>query len=84
MTVSEPSRLDRLEILVEKVTQDIDKLREESVEFQDNMKVFQEELKDQNTKFTYYQQATQWVVNLAFSLITAATVITVASAIFKR
>jgi hypothetical protein len=37
-----------------------------------------------NDKFSSYQQATQWVVQLAFSLIAAATIVTLASAIFKR
>ncbi|MGL5062202.1 MAG: hypothetical protein ACRC62_19680 [Microcoleus sp.] len=37
-----------------------------------------------NEKFTDYRQATQWVVQLSFSLITAATIITIASVIFKR
>jgi peptidoglycan hydrolase CwlO-like protein len=37
-----------------------------------------------NTKFDNYQKATQWVVNLAFSLIASATVITVVSSVFRR
>ena len=37
-----------------------------------------------NTKFDNYQKATQWVVNLAFSLILSATAITIFSSIFRR
>ncbi len=37
-----------------------------------------------NEKFSDYRQATQWVVQLSFSLITAATIITIVSTIFKR
>jgi len=37
-----------------------------------------------NDKLTNYQQASQSLVNLAFSLIASATVITVVSAVFKR
>jgi hypothetical protein len=37
-----------------------------------------------NEKFADYRQATQWVVQLAFSLITAATIITIISTVFKR
>jgi hypothetical protein len=37
-----------------------------------------------NEKFADYRQATQWVVQLSFSLITAATIITIVSTIFKR
>jgi peptidoglycan hydrolase CwlO-like protein len=46
------------------------------------------DLSDSNEKFndklTTYQQGMQWVVQLSFSLIAAATVVTLASAIFKR
>jgi hypothetical protein len=35
-----------------------------------------------NTKFDYYQQATQWVIIMAFSLILAATAITIFSTVF--
>jgi outer membrane murein-binding lipoprotein Lpp len=37
-----------------------------------------------NTKFDNYQKATQWVVNLAFSLIASATVVTIVSSVFRR
>jgi hypothetical protein len=37
-----------------------------------------------NDRFSNYQQATQWVVQLSFSLIAAATIVTLASSIFKR
>lgn len=37
-----------------------------------------------NDKLTNYQQASQSLVNLAFSLIASATVITVVSAVSKR
>ncbi len=35
-----------------------------------------------NTKFDYYQQATQWVIIMAFTLIIAATAITIFSSVF--
>jgi hypothetical protein len=35
-----------------------------------------------NTKFDYYQQATQWVTVLSFTLILAATAITIFSSVF--
>jgi uncharacterized coiled-coil DUF342 family protein len=66
------------------LTQSIKDLREESKDLSQSIKDLREESKEQNIKFAAYQQASQWVVNLAFSLIAGATVITVASAIFKR
>jgi regulator of replication initiation timing len=35
-----------------------------------------------DTKFNYYQQATQWVIVLSFTLILAATAITIFSSVF--
>jgi predicted PurR-regulated permease PerM len=37
-----------------------------------------------NEKFDNYQKATQSIVNLAFSLIASATLITVVSSVFRR
>lgn len=37
-----------------------------------------------DSKFEVYRQATQSLVNLAFGLIASATIITVASSVFKR
>jgi hypothetical protein len=42
------------------------------------------DMENSNIKFDNYQKATQWVVNLAFSLIASATVITVVSSVFRR
>jgi lipopolysaccharide export LptBFGC system permease protein LptF len=48
----------------------IDKLREES--------------KEQAIKFQYYQQASQWVVNLAFGLLATATITTIVTAVMRK
>ena len=57
-------------------------------EFQQKILNSLEELKadveKSNDKFEVYRQATQSLVNLAFGLIASATVITVASSVFKR
>jgi hypothetical protein len=37
-----------------------------------------------NEKFDNYQKATQWVVQLSFSLIASATVVTIISSVFRR
>jgi hypothetical protein len=84
MNVSEPSRLDRLEVLAEKnaalaeknmiaidkLTKDIDQQREES--------------KELGLRFGYYQQSTQAIVNLAFSLIASATISVFITVVLKR
>ena len=37
-----------------------------------------------NEKFDNYQKATQWVVNLAFSLIASATILSIVYRVFPR
>jgi uncharacterized protein YoxC len=50
----------------------------------DQISELSREVERSNDKFDTYQKATQWVVQLSFSLIASATIITLASAIFKR
>ena len=37
-----------------------------------------------NDRFTNYQQATQWVVQLAFTLIASATITIIITAVLRR
>jgi uncharacterized protein YjgD (DUF1641 family) len=55
---------------IDKNTEAIDKLTEES--------------KELNIRFTAYQQASQWVVNLAFGLLATATITTIVSAVARK
>jgi len=50
----------------------------------ESIKELRDETKEQGIRFTYYQQASQWVVNLAFGLIATATVTTIVTAIYRR
>lgn len=43
-----------------------------------------EETRRFNDRFGNYQQATQWVVQLAFTLIASATLTVIITAVFKR
>ena len=43
-----------------------------------------EESKELNIRFTAYQKASQWVVNLAFGLLTTATLSTIISAVVRK
>jgi uncharacterized coiled-coil DUF342 family protein len=45
---------------------------------------YKQEVGTFNDKFENYQKATQWVVQLAFSLIAAATVTVVVSSVFNK
>jgi len=63
-------KLDRLEADVTALKGDVTTLKEDVMRF--------------NDRFTNYQQATQWVVQLAFALIASATVTVVISSVFGR
>jgi len=43
-----------------------------------------EESKEQGIRFSAYQQASQWVVNLAFGLLATATITTIVTAVIRR
>ena len=79
-------RLDKLDVLEKDITdlkdkvQPLDKLDVLEKDITD----LKDEVQRSNEKFTNYQQATQWVVQLAFSLIAAATVTVIFSAILGK
>jgi hypothetical protein len=77
MTASQPDRLDRLEALAEQNLIAIDKLTK-GIEEQ------RQEAKDLGSRFGYYQQSTQAIVNLAFSLIASATISVFITVVLKR
>ena len=48
------------------------------------LKELKEQVQRSNEKFDNYQKATQWVVQLAFSLIAAATVTVIFSSVLNK
>lgn len=42
------------------------------------------EMKQSNERFADYRQATQWVVQLAFTLIASATITVIITSVFRR
>jgi hypothetical protein len=48
------------------------------------VRALKQEVEQFNQKFDNYQKATQWVVQLAFSLITAATVTVIVSTVLGK
>ncbi|PSB18429.1 hypothetical protein C7B65_15150 [Phormidesmis priestleyi ULC007] len=55
---------------LDKLTDDVEKSNEKADRF--------------NDRFNNYQQATQWVVQLAFTLIASATITVIITSVFKR
>lgn len=70
-------KLDKLAALVEQNT----KNAEENLQA---IKLQREESKELSIRFAAYQQASQWVVNLAFGLLATATLTTIITAVFRR
>ncbi|NJL45033.1 MAG: hypothetical protein HC922_03365 [Leptolyngbyaceae cyanobacterium SM2_3_12] len=62
-------RLDRLQASDSQLKEDVGQLREQVERF--------------NDRFSNYQQATQWVVQLAFTLIASATITVLVTTVLK-
>jgi hypothetical protein len=69
---------------LQQVLASISELRTEFTDLRTEFTGLKTDVETFNTKFDNYQKATQWVVNLAFSLILSATAITIFSSIFRR
>jgi len=76
--------LDKLGETVRENAEAIKQLREESKENNAAIRQLREESKEQTIRFNAYQQASQWVVNLAFGLLATATITTIVSAVVRR
>ncbi|MEG4809320.1 hypothetical protein QUA82_20775 [Microcoleus sp. F8-D3] len=68
-TNKEPTLADVIEKL-DKLSTEVDKLSRDSEKF--------------NDRFSNYQQATQWVVQLAFTLIASATITVIITSVLRK
>ncbi|MGF1571268.1 MAG: hypothetical protein ACFCVD_24870 [Nodosilinea sp.] len=82
MTASS-DRLDRIEALVEKNSEAIEKNNKAIEKNSAAIQRLTEESKELNIRFAAYQQASQWVVNLAFGLLATATITTIVTAVIR-
>jgi hypothetical protein len=62
----------------------LDKLAETTRENAEAIRDLREESKEQGIRFSAYQQASQWVVSLAFGLLATATITTIVSAVVRQ
>lgn len=69
--------LDKLAESVKEISTDVRSLG-------DDVKALRDESKEQGIRFAAYQQASQWVVNLAFGLLATATITTIITAVFQK
>lgn len=81
-------RFDRLEAqlsgFVVEVRNEVAEIRSEVAEIRSEVAEMKENTQKWDERFETYQKANQSIVNLAFSLIASATVVTIASALFLR
>ncbi len=63
-------KLDKLSTNVDQLSIDVDQLSTDSEKF--------------NDRFANYQQATQWVVQLAFTLIASATITVIITSVLRK
>jgi ABC-type transporter Mla subunit MlaD len=59
------------------------KLDKLSSDFDERLESLSSTVKRSNDKFDNYQKATQWVVQLAFTLIASATITVILSTVFR-
>lgn len=66
------------------VIEKLDKLSQEQERLTQKQEQFAQEQERFNDRFGNYQQATQWVVQLAFTLIASATLTVIITAVIRR
>ncbi len=76
-----PSSSEDVLVRIERRIED-SALRFDSIE--DKLETLSREVERSNDKFDNYQQATQWVVQLAFTLIASATITVIVSSVLSR
>ncbi|MEO0352081.1 MAG: hypothetical protein AAF282_18755 [Cyanobacteria bacterium P01_A01_bin.15] len=81
---SQEQVLQELRALKNEVTDFKNEVSNEVSEYSNEVSEYKDEVQAFNQKFDTYQKATQWVVQLAFSLIAAATVTVIISTVTGR
>jgi uncharacterized coiled-coil DUF342 family protein len=66
------------------LSKDVVSLSKDVTELSKNISRLAEDSKELNIRFNAYQQASQWVVNLAFGLLATATITTIVTAVFRK
>lgn len=77
-------KLDKLSTNVDKLSTDVDKLSTRVDKLSTDVDRLSTDVERFNDRFANYQQATQWVVQLAFTLIASATITVIITAVLRR
>jgi hypothetical protein len=70
--------------MLDKLTESVNSTKQTVESMAESIKQQSAESKELGIRFNAYQQASQWVVNLAFGLLATATVTTIITAIFRK
>ncbi|MGC8710758.1 MAG: hypothetical protein ACP5RH_00040 [Leptodesmis sp.] len=77
-------RLDKLAQNQEQLAQNQEQLAQNQEKLTQEQERFSQKQEGFNERFSNYQQATQWVVQLAFTLIASATLTVIITSVLKR
>lgn len=77
-------KLDRLEGVVEKLTGSVETLSSDVEKLSVNVEKLTGDVEKFNDRFSNYQQAMQWVVQLAFTLIASATITVIITSVLRK
>ncbi|MEG4318580.1 MULTISPECIES: LPP leucine zipper domain-containing protein [unclassified Microcoleus] len=77
-------KLDKLSTNVGKLSTDVDKLSTDVEHLSTEFDKLSKDSEKFNDRFSNYQQATQWVVQLAFTLIASATITVIITSVLRK
>ena len=80
---NEPTLVDVIEKL-DKLSTDVDKLSTDVEHLSTEFDKLSKDSERFNDRFSNYQQATQWVVQLAFTLIASATITVIITSVLRK
>jgi hypothetical protein len=70
--------------MLDKLAESVKEIGHKTDQNAEAIRELRQESKEQGIRFSTYQQASQWVVNLAFGLLATATITTIVSAVVRR
>ncbi|MGQ9869728.1 hypothetical protein [Leptodesmis sp.] len=77
-------RLDKLAQNQERLTQNQERLAQEQEKLIQQQEQFSQKQERFHERLSNYQQATQWLIQLAFTLIASATLTVIITSVLKR
>lgn len=78
------NRLDQTLVDNERFKEDNDRFKAELDKFNARFEQFNDRFERNQERFDNYQKATQWVVQLAFTLIASATITVIITSVLRR